>query len=891
MINECNRLLTAEVNDAKIKSWFQNRRLGKTGPKSETFENKKEDSEPDEEFSDEDQSEETSYLISKKPRKRIIWPIKCLEILEAAYGKDQYLEPGDRSRLAIECNQIQGDDENQTVKITERHVKNWFRNRRSGLNGPKSEIGPVPSESEAESETEIELNLSDDDNDADKETDPVDCPECRAVISNLSQLYSHLRVVHGRTKWLHYRTKKIEKVQEYQCKDCYFYFSNERYHTCEKYKSILFKLTEQKEVEDIPATAICPYCPKTETSEETGLEYDVSYDYETLIEHIRKAHQYSMIDFRSTKCPIQPIECKNCGFFHNSKKDLKKHHHANAQNGRCKRNRNIIKKYREKELKDNDGKADKGEEDEIILLNGGIRRKTLRPENLIKKVPIVSACPECDEKFSTFIEMDSHFRTSHDREKYTTFRRLKRDEDKEFCDICQFHFPTQEAVFSHFEFCREYQVENTDNQSGGGGSRRKSKRAKASLAEEDLAGITSDEKKKIENEKRKIEFSKGIKRKRNSSVDNKILPGSSLRNLGPPINPSGVARNAPGVAITETSKSYEVLIQPEAQSQFQQIWLPVQQGFRLVEISPSQGINQITIPNQPQIINLTNQNQTQIINLPGQVRWNKPHVKSNITSRGTSGSTITSGTTSGSTILSEQSVDVKTEVGTDDNIVSIMENDSQPIKTPISNTKKASMKKVKELISEIITRPAKEKTLAKLSRSKVGSSSPVSSSSAVSEISSRASSNQTGEIADLTDFTIAMGEESEIVENETQFHYDLKAATYGNLNKALHKRVLENEKFRCMLKSCKYTAPFKDMLDHLRKKHCDAYVVYRFKMMEKYGIMEMSCPSCNFQFLTTYSYEHHRKNKRCHVYKDIEIPASEEEKKVIDSMRTTLELV
>lgn len=50
-------------------------------------------------------------------------------------------------------------------------------------------------------------------------------------------------------KWLHYRTKKIEKVQEYQCKDCYFYFSNERSHTCEKYKSILFKLTEQKEVE------------------------------------------------------------------------------------------------------------------------------------------------------------------------------------------------------------------------------------------------------------------------------------------------------------------------------------------------------------------------------------------------------------------------------------------------------------------------------------------------------------------------------------------------------------------------------------------------------------------------------------------------------------------
>ena len=56
---------------------------------------------------------------------------------------------------------------------------------------------------------------------------------------------------------------------------------------------------------DIPATTTCPYCPKTETSEDTGLEYDVSYDYETLVDHIRKAHQYQMIDFRSTKHPIQ----------------------------------------------------------------------------------------------------------------------------------------------------------------------------------------------------------------------------------------------------------------------------------------------------------------------------------------------------------------------------------------------------------------------------------------------------------------------------------------------------------------------------------------------------------------------------------------------------------
>ena len=46
----------------------------------------------------------------------------------------------------------------------------------------------------------LKARLSDDDNDADKETENVECPECRAIISNLSQLYSHLRVVHGRTK-------------------------------------------------------------------------------------------------------------------------------------------------------------------------------------------------------------------------------------------------------------------------------------------------------------------------------------------------------------------------------------------------------------------------------------------------------------------------------------------------------------------------------------------------------------------------------------------------------------------------------------------------------------------------------------------------------------------
>ena len=202
-------------------------------------------------------------------------------------------------------------------------------------------------------------------------------------------------------------------------------------------------------------------------------------------------------------------------------------------------------------------------------------------------------------------------------------------------------------------------------------------------------------------------------------------------------------------------KSYEVLIQPEAQSQFRQIWLPVQQGFRLVEISPGQGINQITIPstiqNQPQIINLTNQNQTQIINIPGRLgpvsNKNSVRINQSITSGGTSGSTVSSAGTG-------QSVDVKTEVGTDD-VVSLMENDAQP--SPVPN-RAAAMKKV-------IARPTKKAKIISEPRPKIVPSSPVSSP-AVSEISSRASNP--GEIGDLTDFTIPMGDDIEVVENETQ---------------------------------------------------------------------------------------------------------------------------
>ena len=67
------------------------------------------------------------------------------------------------------------------------------------------------------------------------------------------------------------------------------------------------------------------------------------------------------------------------------------------------------------ERKEQGEENDDADEEERILMNGGIRRKRTKNEDLVKKVPLVSICPECDEKFQSFIEMDTHFRKSHDR--------------------------------------------------------------------------------------------------------------------------------------------------------------------------------------------------------------------------------------------------------------------------------------------------------------------------------------------------------------------------------------------------------------------------------------------------------------------------------------------
>merc|ERR1712037_53741 len=67
-------------------------------------------------------------LTSRKPRQRIMWPIRCLQYLDNVYSRNPYPGSMERSKIVEGCNSILGDD--RTVEITEAHVANWFRNRR-----------------------------------------------------------------------------------------------------------------------------------------------------------------------------------------------------------------------------------------------------------------------------------------------------------------------------------------------------------------------------------------------------------------------------------------------------------------------------------------------------------------------------------------------------------------------------------------------------------------------------------------------------------------------------------------------------------------------------------------------------------------------------------------
>jgi hypothetical protein len=69
-----------------------------------------------------------SPLPNRKPRQRIMWPLRCLQFLDGAFARNPYPGAAERAQLVIECNNLLGDD--RSVDINEAHVANWFRNRR-----------------------------------------------------------------------------------------------------------------------------------------------------------------------------------------------------------------------------------------------------------------------------------------------------------------------------------------------------------------------------------------------------------------------------------------------------------------------------------------------------------------------------------------------------------------------------------------------------------------------------------------------------------------------------------------------------------------------------------------------------------------------------------------
>ena len=312
---------------------------------------------------------------------------------------------------------------------------------------------------------DIHLNLSDDDNEADKLTGSIDCPECRKSMANLSQLYMHLRVCHDRSKWLHFRTKKVPEIQEYQCPKCYFYFSSERPHSCEKYKSILFKPRDEPDAgsEHIKADthSICPFCPKMFGN------HDVSYDYGTLIGHIKKVHKDDYIKYRLTEYRIQPFKCNGCNFFFNNEIVRDKHTKSQATVGSCTRNLKLIEEF------NNRPPTTSGSPSTNKITANKSPSKPLLKRGEAGLAPKTAQCPECKFNFLSFIAMDEHYRKTHDHESYIAFRRSKIQGYNEHCQVCGFYFPTEEEYYDHCGFCQDYKLADTTSS----GSKRRPKRS------------------------------------------------------------------------------------------------------------------------------------------------------------------------------------------------------------------------------------------------------------------------------------------------------------------------------------------------------------------------------------------------------------------------------
>ena len=54
--------------------------------------------------------------------------------------------------------------------------------------------------------------------------------------------------------------------------------------------------------------------------------------------------------------------------------------------------------------------------------------------------------------------------------------------------------------------------------------------------------------------------------------------------------------------------------------------------------------------------------------------------------------------------------------------------------------------------------------------------------------------------------------------------------------------------------------------------------------------MARRCGDCNFQFFSDEAFTHHKTNRRCDIYKEIELPSKETQLEVLNNLRSKLEL-
>ena len=115
------------------------------------------------------------------------------------------------------------------------------------------------------------------------------CTVCPRKFNLWRDLNLHIQKIHSRAEWVRFRTKAHPDFP-YRCPDCHFIFTKKKWHACEKYQRILTGKEEvSEEEEENQIHSVCPFC------DYSGKQYDVSYDFDTLLEHIEDDHPENLV--------------------------------------------------------------------------------------------------------------------------------------------------------------------------------------------------------------------------------------------------------------------------------------------------------------------------------------------------------------------------------------------------------------------------------------------------------------------------------------------------------------------------------------------------------------------------------------------------------------------